>query len=63
MGKVYINENYLTYHHIKPESRNGLIALENGALLARNAHRDLNKLEEIDYLLFVGWNELSIRNK
>lgn len=58
MSYLITKKNFLTYHHIKPESKGGKITVENGGLLTKNAHRDLNKIEEIDYALFEDWNEL-----
>jgi len=58
MSYFITKKNFLTYHHIKPECKGGKITLENGALITKNAHRDLNKIEELDYALFEDWNEL-----
>lgn len=58
MSYLITKRNFLTYHHIEPESKGGKITLENGALVTKNAHRDLNKIEEKDYYLFEDWNEL-----
>lgn len=58
MSYIITKKNFLTYHHIKPEKEGGKISIENGALLTKNAHRDLNRIEEFDYALYQDWNEL-----
>ena len=58
MHYIITRKNFLTFHHIQPESKGGKITIENGAPLTKRAHADLNRLEEFDYALYEDWNEL-----
>lgn len=51
-------KNTLTLHHIQKQCEKGLIELPNGALLTKKAHQILNKLEVLDYALYIDWNDL-----
>lgn len=52
--------NILTFHHIRKECERGMTTIDNGALLTRNAHRILNRVEIIDQVLYNEWNILFI---
>lgn len=58
MSYIITTKNSLTFHHINPKNKGGKTTIENGALLTKRAHRDLNIIEELDYALFQDWNEL-----
>ena len=51
-------KNILTLHHIKKVCEGGLATIDNGAILTKKAHRALNIVEAIDYILYDEWNKL-----
>ena len=45
MGYKLTKKNPYTYHHIREARNGGRVTLDNGALLTRLAHNDLNEME------------------
>lgn len=60
MSYQITKKNILTFHHIIPVSEGGLAIIENGALITKVAHKNLNILEYKDIHLFDAWNQLFI---
>lgn len=46
MGYTMTEENPYTYHHILEKRNGGPVTVENGALLTKEAHSDLNELDQ-----------------
>lgn len=46
MGYRVTRKNQYTFHHIKEARHGGRVSIDNGALLTRGAHNDLNLLDE-----------------
>ena len=58
MGYKLTKKNPYTYHHIKEARNGGRVTLDNGALLTRFAHDDLNEMECRVRCLYRELNEL-----
>lgn len=58
MGYKVSKKNQYTFHHIKEKRNGGKEVIENGALLTREAHDDLNELESEKRILYKKLNEL-----
>lgn len=58
MGYKVSRKNQYTFHHIKEKRNGGKEVIENGALLTREAHDDLNILEFEKRILYKKLNEL-----
>lgn len=58
MGYKVSRKNQYTFHHIKEKRNGGKEVIENGALLTRKAHDDLNELESEKRILYKKLNEL-----
>ena len=64
MGYQITEDNYPTYHHIvKREelvsnNKSSSATLDNGAYLGKRSHEMLHRIEQIDYDLYVCWNDL-----
>jgi hypothetical protein len=48
LGDIPTDENYLTYHHIKPAREGRETTIENGALLTLKMHWLFNRIESLD---------------
>lgn len=46
MGYAVSNSNPYTFHHIRKRKSGGAREIQNGALLTRKAHNDLNRIEK-----------------
>lgn len=46
MGYKMTKDNPYTYHHIKEKRNGGGVTIGNGAILTKQAHRDLNELDQ-----------------
>ena len=58
MGYKVTKKNQYTYHHIKEARYGGRVSIDNGALLTRGAHNDLNLLDEHARDLYHELNDL-----
>ena len=58
MGYKLTKANPYTYHHIREARNGGKVTLDNGALLTRFAHDDLNEMENRARYLYRELNAL-----
>lgn len=58
MGYKLTKANPYTYHHIHEARNGGRVTLDNGALLTRFAHNDLNEMENHARYLYKELNDL-----
>lgn len=58
MGYKLTKKNPYSYHHIKEARNGGRVSIDNGALLTRAAHDDLNLLDEHARSLYCELNNL-----
>ena len=60
MGYEFSKKNYISYHHIQEKRNGGTESIENGALLSRTSHLLLHRIEQINYDLYLEWQQLFI---
>ena len=60
MGYKITPQNYISYHHILEKRNGGKETVDNGAILSKDSHILLHKLEQINYDLYLHWQLLFI---
>lgn len=58
MGFKITKKNGISYHHIFEKRNGGEETVDNGAILTKNSHALLNRLEINNYDLYCKWNLL-----
>jgi len=58
MGYKLSKKNPYSYHHIREARNGGKVSIDNGAILTRAAHNDLNLLDEHEKSLYHALNNL-----
>lgn len=58
MGYKLTKENPYTYHHILEARNGGKVTIDNGAILTKYAHHDLNELENRASYLYCELNDM-----
>lgn len=60
MGYTVDRGNPFTFHHIHEQRKGGKVSIDNGAILTKYAHQDLNQLDMHKKCLYNALNELFI---